>query len=210
MIIHRALAVVAATLIAVACSSDSSNGEGSVDAGSSTTTASTTTIPAPILALIGNLELAEGQCYADLPPPSEILPEETTTTIEGQVTQATEPTVPPTVAAPTTTPRPTIVAVVDCGENNHGTVYAAFCLGPHPDFDDDLTAQPCPGDASAEYPGDRTIRRAATRICLQRFTEQFAEDYATSLRVAAEFVPTEGLWGLDDRRVVCLVSEPAT
>ncbi len=233
MIVRRLLALLVVVSIVVSCSSSSSDESatdpsatdpsssdpgatdptssdpGATDAGDGTaSSATTTTIPAPILALVGNLELAEGQCYAELPPPAEVEPDPTTTT-PGQITEATDPTVPPTLAAPTTTPRPTIVAVVDCVENNNGTVYAAFCLGRHPEFDDDLTAEACPGDSSVEYPGDRTIRRAATRICLQRFTERFAEEYATSLRIASEFVPTEDLWGLDDRRVVCLVREPS-
>ncbi|MEZ5375533.1 MAG: hypothetical protein R2733_03415 [Acidimicrobiales bacterium] len=206
--IRRLATIVAACVVAVSCSS--SSGDAAVDTSESTSsTESTTTVPAPILALVGNLELAEGQCYADLPPPTAQVPDPTTTTVEGETAVATEPTVPPTVAAPTTTPRPTIVAMVDCAENNDGTVYAAFCLGPHAEFADDLTAAACPGDPTIEYPGDRTIRRAASRICLQRFTERFEEDYATSERIATEFVPTEGLWGLDDRRVVCLVEEPA-
>ena len=207
MPIRRLVTTVAFICLTLAsCTSDEA---GSDDAVTDTTptTGTTTTVAAPILALTDNLELAEGQCWAELPPPSEVLPEPTTTT-PGQATQATEPTVPPTLAAPNTTPRPTIVAVVDCGQHNDGTVYANYCLGAHPEFDDDLTAEACPGDSSIEYPGDRTIRRAATRICLQRFTERFLEDYATSERTAEEFVPTEGLWSMGDRRVVCLMSEP--
>lgn len=203
-----ATSIVSVITFATSCSSDSSSGEASTTTQSTVTDETTTTVAAPILALVGNLDLAEGQCYADLPPPAEVVPDPTTTTTPGDTTQVTEATVPPTIATPTTTPRPTIVAVVDCAQHNEGTVYAMFCLGPHEEFVDDLTAVACPGDGAQEYPGDRTIRRAATRICLQRFTERFDEDYATSLRIATEFVPTEGLWGLGDRRAVCLVEEP--
>ncbi len=209
MTIRRLLRFLTALTVAgaftVSCSSSGSDETSDGNADSTETSASTTTIAAPILALTGNLDLVEGQCYAKLPPPSTVVDEPTTTTPGGRA-QATEPTVPPTLAAPTSTPRPSIVALVDCGEANQGTVYATFCLGPHPEFDDDLTAEPCPGNVEIEYPGDRTIRRAAARICLQRFGERFNEDYATSTKTATEFVPTEGLWRLEDRRVVCLVS----
>lgn len=197
---------IAGVLGLASCSTDGGDEAGPTSS-ESVDSAPTTTIPPPILALIGNLELAEGQCYGTLPPPSEIEPDPTTTLPGGQSVE-TEPTVPPTLAPSTSTPRPSVVAVVDCEGPNSGTVYATFCLGPHPEFADDLTAAACPGGLDLEYPGDRNIRRAASRICLQRFSERFDEDYATSTRTATEFVPTEGLWNLDDRRVVCLASEP--
>lgn len=189
------------------CSSDSADDAGPPSSELVDSAPTTPTVPPHILALTGNLDLTEGQCYEDLPPPSEIEPDATTTVV-GQETVETEPTVPPTLAPTTTTPRPSVVAVVDCAGPNRGTVYATFCLGPHPEFADDLTAAPCPGGLEVEYPGDRSIRRAASRICLQRFSERYGEDYATSTRTATEFVPTEGLWKLDDRRVICLASEP--
>jgi hypothetical protein len=176
----------------------------------------TTTAPPMLLGLAPNLALGQGQCYAELPPEPDPDDTTTTSTVAGETTvPATptvpaEPTVPPTLAeSTTTTPRPTNVALVDCAGSHDGAVYATFCLGPRPEIDNDLTAMACPGELELDYPGDRTIRRAATRVCLQRFEEVFGEAYGISARIAEEFVPTEPLWNIGDRRVVCVASEPS-
>ena len=180
----------------------------------SSTDAATTTTEAPvILALAPNLGLSPEQCFADVPLV------ETTTTTASPTTQGSDSTEAPTTTADaidralettTTLPRPPTVAVVDCAGTNLGQVYATFCLGAsteegveEQEAESQLTSVACPGNTELDYPGDRAIRRAAARICLQRFEEAFGEDYAASTRIAQEFTPTEGVWELGDHRVVC-------
>jgi hypothetical protein len=197
--------------LAAACTSGSGTASGTDRTTTTPTTAggdaiessTTTTTPPIIIAVSPDLALATGQCYAALPPPTTTPSDSTTTTADAGAE------VPPTLPATTTTlARAATVAVVDCNGTNDGEVYFNFCLGPNPDFANDLTAEACPGTRELEYPGDRTIRRAASRICLERFEEIFAEPYATSSRIAEEFVPTKGLWENGDRRVICLATAP--
>ncbi len=204
----RIIGLVAVIWLSAACSSaGDSAGAGAGAPTSSEIPAETTTAPPRILSLAPNLDLVEDQCYARLPPPTT--PESPTTVVE-QSDVTTAETAPPTLAATTTlVPRPEAVAIVDCTGSYDGIVFATFCLGPHETDPEDLTATSCPGALDLTYPGDRTIRRAAARICLQRFEQVFAEPYATSTRRAEEFVPTEPLWNRDDRRVVCLAGAPA-
>ncbi len=216
-----ALAAVAALALTAGCTSGSegagptgSGTDGATDSAVVSTgegeAATTTTAPPVLLGLAPNLALGQGQCYSRLPPEPEVAETTTSTTVAGETTVSVEPTVPPTLPeTTTTTPRPANVALVDCAGSHDGAVYATFCLGPRPELENDLTAMACPGDAGLEYPGDRTIRRAATRVCLQRFEEAFGEAYGLSTRVAEEFVPTEALWTIGDRRVVCVASAPS-
>ncbi len=76
----------------------------------------------------------------------------------------------------------------------------------------DLNSEVCPGNPSVPWPGDRTIRRAAARSCVEEFEFLFDVDYSESPRRSMEFVPNEALWAQGDRRVVCSVDplEPAT
>ncbi len=205
--IGRAIAI-ALAIVAGVSTSCSSSGDETIERTTTSTEvpADTTTVPPLILSLAPNLDLIEGQCYASLAPPT---PVESTTTLAESSDATTAETVPPTLAATTTlVPRPDTVAIVDCAGSWDGTVYATYCLGPHETDLADLTATACPGALDLEYPGDRTIRRAAARVCLQRFEQVFGEAYATSTRRAEEFVPTEPLWNRDERRVVCLAGAP--
>ncbi len=194
-------------LLGGACTS-SSAGEGAVGDENSTTTTTTTTPPAPvILALAPNLGLSPDQCFAEVPAVETTTPTTLATSPEpedgAEAANVTEPTTPETLPETTTIPRPPTVAVVDCNGTNLGQVYAAFCLGNDAEAPGELTAIACPGLEPQDYPGDRTIRRAAARICLQRFEETFGEEYGSSTRVAQEFTPNEGVWALGDHRVVC-------
>lgn len=161
-----------------------------------------------MLGVAPNLDLVAPECFAELPDAP------TTTTTESPDDEPdpdAAPTVPDTLPETTTTaPTASVVAVVDCSGANEGRVYASFCLNDDEDAPGNLTAGACPGDPELDYPGDRTIRRAAARVCLQRFEETFGEPYSLSDRVAEEFVPNEGLWNRGDRRVVCHESDGGT
>lgn len=203
---HRvAFMVLVATLSLSACTDSGPNGAGETT--SSTEAETTTTEPPIILALAPNLGLSPEQCFANVP-----LVESTTTSASSTTTQGSDGSAEPTTTldaidqaleTTTTLPRPPTVAVVDCAGTNLGEVYATFCLGEADSDESELTSVACPGDPESVYPGDRAIRRAAARICLQRFEEAFGEDYAASVRIAQEFTPTEGVWELGDHRVVC-------
>ncbi|MFT7597173.1 MAG: hypothetical protein ACI8TP_000091 [Acidimicrobiales bacterium] len=205
-VIARALVI--PILVATSCSG-SSDGSSDGNTASSSNSAATSTTELPvILAIAPNLGLSPDQCFAEVP-----LAEPTTTTSEAVVTSpdendqtTTQATAPDTLPETTTIPRPPTVAVVDCAGTNLGQVYAVFCLGDDEDDPGNLTSRVCPGDTELAYPGDRNIRRAAARACLQRFAEVFGEQYAASERVAQEFTPNEGVWGQGDRRVVCHAS----
>lgn len=203
----RVIAPAFALLMGVtACSGDAADGDATTGSATTVESPTTTTTEAPaILSLSPNLALTIGQCYAPIPP-ATVAEDSPDDTAEDETTDTTVPrTLPETT---TTAPRPLTVAVVDCAGSNRGVVYATFCLGARTDLENELMPAECPGDAGLAYPGDRTIRRAAARVCLEEFAVRFDEPYATSTRTAEEFVPTEGLWGLGDRRVVCLATEP--
>lgn len=199
-----ALVILVSTVALSACTASESESDNGTT--SSTRAESTTTEPPVILALAPNLGLSPEQCFAEIPLV------ETTTTTAAPTTQGSDTDDAPTTTldaidqaleTTTTLPRPPTVAVVDCGSTNLGQVYATFCLGTAEDDEGQLTSVACPGDPESSYPGDRAIRRAAARVCLQRFEEAFGEDYAASTRIAQEFTPTEGVWELGDHRVVC-------
>lgn len=205
----------------MACSSDGGTsgeptGEGedatvgaSVES-SDTASSTTSTVPAIVVGLAPNLDLTPSECFAEIPDSTttttSVLSDESSSDEDGEAALAptTEATIPETLPETTATvPMPPVVAIVDCAGTNDGEVYAAFCLGDDEDSPGRLTAVACPGDPDFEYPSDRTIRRAAARVCLQRFEELFGTVYAVSDRLAEEFVPTEGMWDRGDRRVVC-------
>ncbi len=204
-------AIACCALVLCGCSSSTAD-----TAASSTTTVPTTTTTAPpvVLALVPNLDLVESECFAEIPPPTNVPTPPTTldgatTSRNDQASTGTEATVPDTLPLTTTIPKPPTIAVVDCNGSMTGQVYATFCLGDSEDSPGELTAVACPGDDGLDYPGDRTLRRAAARICLQRFEQTFREPYAWSTRGAQEFIPTEGVWNRGDRRAVCLATQPA-
>ncbi len=179
---------------------------GTDDSGEETTT--TTERPA-IIALTPSLGLTPDQCWADVP-------EATTTTTSTTIAPSTTDPLPTTTVAPTapetlgetvtTLPRPPTIAIVSCEGTHQGRAFAAFCLLEDLESETDrLTNGSCGIASELEWPGDRAVRRAAARICIQRFEEAFGESYAESELVAREFTPTEGVWELGDRRVVCTV-----
>jgi hypothetical protein len=211
------VALLGALLFVAACTSDSTDeagaGTSTIDPGSTTTTvATTTTVPPIFLGVSPNLDLVANECFADLPTPTSVATSEPDEELEPNPdepsTLDTEPTVPDTLPVTTTIPTPPMLALVDCNGTNLGQVFATFCVGDDEEASGQLTAVACPGDPDLEYPGDRSLRRAAARICLQRFEETFKQPYSIATRIAQEFVPTEGVWNRDDRRVVCHSTEP--
>jgi hypothetical protein len=147
----------------------------------------TTTVGEPVVVgTAAALELVEGQCYAAAPDPDPATT--TTTATPGEVVLAR-------------------VAVVDCDGAHEARVYRAFCLAPTADGGDGLAPVDCPGPVDgAPWPGDRELRRAAVRICLDDFADTFGERYATSERTTAELVPTNEEWAAGHHRVVCAAS----
>jgi hypothetical protein len=176
----------AATLLVVAACADDDDEAAPAEAPVQATT-TTVTGPPIVLGVVGALDLVEGQCYAPVPPPPE---DPSTTTTSG----------PPEVTAV-----PSMI-VADCAGPHHAQVYAAFCLAPDPAGG--LVAGDCPGQPGAPWPGDREVRRAAVRLCLERFEATFGEPYATTRRTAYELVPTEGPWSAGQHRVVCAADDP--
>lgn len=212
--IARLLAAIAAVaIVSTACTSGSSAGsdiESGGDGSTSSTEESTTTTERPaIIALTPSLGLTPDQCWAEVP-------EATTTTTSTTEAPSTTAALPTTTVAPTapetlgetvtTLPRPPTIAVVPCEGTHEGRAFAAFCLLEDLESDTDrLTSGSCAVASDLEWPGDRAVRRAAARICIQRFEENFGESYGESELIAREFTPTEGVWDLGDRRVVCTV-----
>lgn len=232
-ILRAALATV--VIFGAACTSDTTSDTGAANPASdssdppnsgSTTTAvaTTTTVPPVVLGLSPNLDLVATECFADLPTATSVASTEqddradqndsadqdegAEPTGNEQPTPETEPTIPDTLPVTTTIPMPPMLAIVDCNGSNLGQVFATFCLGDDEEASGQLTAVACPGDPDLDYPGDRSLRRAAARVCLQRFEESFKQPYSIATRVAQEFVPTEGVWNRGDRRVVCHSVEP--
>ncbi len=210
----RCVALILASLVlATACTGGDDGAEEGVDDGETTSTEdpdlTTTTDPPIILALTPSLGLVAEQCWAEIPEASTTTT--TTLTATSIVTfEDVEPTAPETLPETVTTlPRPPTVAVVACDGTNAGRAFAGFCLVEDLESETDrLTGGPCDQPSELEWPGDRAVRRAAARVCLQRFEEFFGESYADSVLVAREFTPTEGVWQQGDRRVVCTVNNP--
>ncbi len=219
-------ALAAMLLFGAACTSDTTGDTGAVNSDSdnsdaessgpaSTAVLTTTTVPPVFLGISPNLDLVATECFADLPTATSVESVETSDQGEEpepdaneQSTIETEPTIPDTLPVTTTIPAPPMLALVDCNGSNLGQVFATFCLGDDEEAPGQLTAVACPGDPDLDYPGDRSLRRAAARVCLQRFEEAFKQPYSIATRVAQEFVPTEGVWNRGDRRVVCHSVEP--
>lgn len=96
---------------------------------------------------------------------------------------------------------PKLVAVACEGDNGAGSTTTASGseeVGGETDSQPDTPASETP------WPGDRIVRRAAIRLCLERFDQLFGS-YALSELVVEEFVPTEGIWGRGLRNVVCWI-----
>lgn len=207
MRVARSLMV--ALLVAVGTAGCSDDG----DTAAPTTTApeaTTTTTGAPIvLGVVRPLDLQVGQCYAPIPAPPDPTTTTTATTTPAAAPPAdTETETETTVATTTTTTEAPSMIVADCAGPHLGQVYGSFCLVR--DAAGLLAPAECPGPADDPWPGDREVRRAAVRLCLALFEQQFGEPYATSDRSTAELTPTEGVWHTGDHRVVCTATEPAT
>jgi len=209
-------ALIAATLVAILSACTSGDAE-TVDTSSTTaTTEATTTTAPPIVRGLGeSLGLAPGQCYDAVPetttttlPPTTLAP-----TIEGETTTTQAPTTTEPQAATTTIPRPPLVAIVECAGTNEGVVFASFCIGSLVEEDElvdlpnELGVVECDGDPDLVWPGDRLLRRAAARECVDRFEDVFSEPYATSEIGTTEFVPSRGVWERGDRRIVCTADQ---
>lgn len=174
-----ALVALAGLGVVAGCSDD---GDGAPPAAAPAPETTTTTgAPVP-MGVARALDLQVGQCYAPMPPP----PEDPSTT--------------------TSTPAVPSMIVADCAGPHTARVYAAFCLGAG--ADSLLAALECPVPPDQPWPGDREVRRAAVRLCLERFEQEMGEPYATTRRTASELTPTEGAWSLGERRVVCAATEP--
>lgn len=212
----RLLAIGLSAIITLAgCTSQAPVSESATTSVSDEDVETTTTTAAPIvLATAANLGLPIGQCWDELAVATTTTLAPGLTTADG-VTTTTSP-----ATTQTTTPHPQVVAIVDCNGTNKGEIYSSFCIGLDPDSDEEVESAsgaqisdllelvPCPGDSELLWPGDRELRRAAARVCLNVFVGVFAEPYATSDRVAREITPNEGLWERGERRVVCSATQP--
>jgi len=208
------LALAACTRTQEESSTETEGGPSPTSAGEEAS--STTTEGPTVLGLAEDLGLQPRQCFASVPDlVASAEPTNTPLASDDQEAAATTVTVAPeTTAAHTTTiPTPPIVAVADCGGTFAGLVYAVMCIGSltEPgdlvDRPEDLGRLDCPGDPTLEWPGDRLLRRAAARICLEIFEQQYGQPYSESEILADEFVATRGVWELGDRRVVCTANE---
>lgn len=211
----RRLAIGLSSIVALAGCTAQATPDAGVAAPSTEITETTTTTAAPVvLATAANLGLPIGQCWDELAVAAT-----TTTAVVTATDDATTTTEAPTTTE-TTTPRPKLVAIVDCNGTNRGEIYSSYCIGLRADAGEEVESAsgaqtsdlldlvPCPGDPDLVWPGDRELRRGAARLCLDVFTQVFAEPYSTSARVAAELTPNEGLWAQGERRVVCSATQP--
>lgn len=215
--IRRWLLFVFAIALTSSCTSGDEDADDAITSSASTTASTTTTTEPPIVRGLGeSLGLVAGQCYDDVPETTTTTQPTTTLppTSEGEDTTTT--TAPPATEPPpitTTIPRPPLVAIVECAGTNEGIVFAAFCIGSlvEPpelvDLPTELGEVPCDGDPALEWPGDRLLRRAAARECVDRFEEAFGEPYALSEIGTTEFVPSRGVWERGDRRIVCTADQ---
>lgn len=89
-------------------------------------------------------------------------------------------------------PRPAAsVPVVDCSAEHEGEAYASVVL-------DD-----------AEFPGEAEVRSRAESGCTEAFAGFAGIDYDSSSLDYAYYFPTAGSWKTGDRRILCLVLDPA-
>lgn len=182
----RRLAGVAAATAALALALAGCGGGGGAATPTPTTPPSTTTTTLShplVLRTAAALELDEGQCFAARPGPEEGAPTTTTTAPPPGEVVLDE------------------VLVVECGAAHDARVYGATCLGP--DATGELVVTGCPGSPDTPWPGDRDLRQAAVRFCLQRFADELGEPYATSERTTVELVPNREEWAAGHHRVVC-------
>lgn len=94
------------------------------------------------------------------------------------------------------------LVVVAC-ETRIGTGSTTTAAGSE-DVASETDGQAVAPASETPWPGDRIVRRAAIRLCLERFDQLFGS-YALSELVVEEFVPTEGIWGRGLRNVVCWI-----
>lgn len=180
-------ALLAAIAVAAAASLAACGGGGG-DGGAAPTTTTTsapptsTTAADPVeLGRAAALELDQGQCWTAPPEPEPGAPTSTTAGAGEVVLDE--------------------VVVVDCGAGHDARAYATTCLGA--DGAGRLGPAACPAPAEVPWPGDRELRRAAVRFCLERFAAEVGEPYATSERTTVELVPSQEEWAAGHRRVVC-------
>lgn len=203
----RVARLVVALLVALGTAGCSDDDEAATPTTTAPDATTTTTGPPVVLGVARPLDLQVGQCYAPIPEP----PDPTTTTTATTTPAAAAPTDAETersVPTTTTTTESPSMIVADCAGPHRGQVYATFCLVR--DAAGLLAPGNCSGPADDPWPGDREVRRAAVRICLALFEQQFGEPYATSDRSTAELTPTEGVWHTGDHRVVCTATDPTT
>ncbi len=211
----RLLAIGLSSLVALAgCTSQTTPDAADGPASTEIVETTTTTAAPVVLATAANLGLPIGQCWDELAVAT------TTTTGAVPVTDDVTATTEAPTTTETTTPTPRVVAIVDCNGTNKGEIYSSFCIGLRADAGEEVESAsgaqtsdlldlvPCPGDPDLVWPGDRELRRGAARLCLDVFTQVFAEPYSTSARAATELTPNEGLWERGERRVVCSATQP--
>ena len=83
------------------------------------------------------------------------------------------------------------VPVVDCSLEHDSEAYAQV------DFDGD------------EYPGDEAVKTRAQSDCSAAFADFSGIEYNVSALDYAYYFPTAGSWASGDRRILCLILDPA-
>ncbi|CAN5253187.1 hypothetical protein BH11ACT5_BH11ACT5_25660 [soil metagenome] len=83
------------------------------------------------------------------------------------------------------------VPVVDCSLEHDSEAYAAIAL------DDD------------DFPGDDIVKSTAQQGCTDAFAGFAGIDYDSSSLDYAYYFPTSGSWAAGDRRILCLIVDPA-
>ena len=116
-------------------------------------------------------------------------------------------------ATPTPTGAPEVdvldLAVGDCLDT-HGkpgitrTVPVVDCTLEH---DSEAYAQTVLDEA--EFPGDEAVRARAQAECTEAFADFAGVEYDASSLDYAYYFPTSGSWAGGDRRILCLIFDPA-
>jgi len=83
------------------------------------------------------------------------------------------------------------VPVVDCASEHDSEAYGQIVLDDGP------------------FPGAESIKAAAESGCVEQFAEFVGLAYDSSSLDYAYYFPTEGSWEGGDRRILCLVGDPA-
>jgi len=212
------MTLAAIVLAASACTGSGDDAISELEIETTTIPTTTTTQPPIVRGLGETLGLSPGQCYADVPETTTTTAPPTTapSTVPGETDDGETTTTAPTTERPpitTTIPRPPMIAIVNCEGTNEGVVFDAFCIGSlvptgeSIDLPTELGRVECDGDPDLDWPGDRLLRRAAARECVEQFETVFDEPYATSEIGTTEFVPSRGVWERGDRRVVCTADQ---